>query len=59
MLATVSSTKPLLSEALFGGRPLDELAASGDVTIEGDREAVRRLFGMMDDFPLWFPIVQP
>jgi alkyl sulfatase BDS1-like metallo-beta-lactamase superfamily hydrolase len=56
---SVSSTKSALAAALFGGRPLDEATASGDIAVTGDEEPVARLFGMLDDFPLWFPIVQP
>jgi alkyl sulfatase BDS1-like metallo-beta-lactamase superfamily hydrolase len=32
---------------------------AGEIELSGDRDAVERLFGMMDRFPLWFPIVQP
>ncbi|MDN4597173.1 alkyl/aryl-sulfatase [Leifsonia virtsii] len=58
-VARASSSKAALAAALFGGRSLDDLVGSGDASVEGDRAAVDRLFGMLDDFPLWFPIVQP
>jgi alkyl sulfatase BDS1-like metallo-beta-lactamase superfamily hydrolase len=58
-IARVSSSKAALAAALFDARPLDDLVSSGDASVDGDRAVVDRLFGMLDDFPLWFPIVQP
>ncbi|GAA2248348.1 MBL fold metallo-hydrolase [Herbiconiux moechotypicola] len=55
--ARASSTKAVLAEALFSGRPFDDV--QGGIDIEGDLGVVRRLFGAFDEFPLWFPIVQP
>ncbi len=57
--ARARSTKPALAAALFGGASLDEATASGDIELSGDSAAVGRIFGMLDAFPLWFPIVQP
>lgn len=57
--ATARSTKAALAEALFGGRPLDELVAASDVAIDGDADLVARIFGLLDDFPLWFEIIRP
>jgi alkyl sulfatase BDS1-like metallo-beta-lactamase superfamily hydrolase len=57
--ASVSSGKAALAAALFGARPFGELVEAGEIELSGDRDAVERLFGMMDRFPLWFPIVQP
>jgi alkyl sulfatase BDS1-like metallo-beta-lactamase superfamily hydrolase len=57
--ASARSTKAALAAALFGGASLDDATASGDIELAGDAAAVGRLFGMLDAFPLWFPIVQP
>lgn len=57
--ASASSTKSALADALFGGRPLGDAIDAGDIEVTGDRAAVDRLFGALDDFPLWFNIVQP
>ncbi len=57
--ATASSTKAALAQALFGGRPLDELVAASDIAIGGQTDVVARIFGLLDDFPLWFEIVRP
>lgn len=57
--ATAASTKRALAATLFGGVPLPAALASGDIVISGDESAVQRVFGLLDDFPLWFPIVQP
>lgn len=57
--ATAKSSKGALAEALFGGRPLDELVAASDIAIEGDADLVARIFGLLDDFPLWFEIIRP
>lgn len=57
--ATATSTKAALAAALFGGTTLDDAIAAGDIAITGDTGVVRRLFELLDDFPLWFPIVQP
>lgn len=59
MQASVLSTKRSLAEAMFGGRSFDQLIEQGDLTIEGDSNAVRGLLASLDDFSLWFPIVQP
>ncbi|GAA1805292.1 alkyl/aryl-sulfatase [Agromyces neolithicus] len=57
--ATVSSTKAAVAAALFSGRPIEDLVSAGDLSIDGDRSAVEHLFALLDDFPLWFNIVQP
>ena len=57
--ATARSTKAALAEALFGGRPLDDLVAASVVAVDGDVDMVGRIFGLLDDFPLWFEIIRP
>lgn len=52
-----TSTKADLADALFSGRPFGD--ANTGVTIDGDRAVLEHLFDALDDFPLWFNIVQP
>lgn len=57
--ATVRSAKAALAALVFGSSDLDSAKADGSVDVTGDAGAIRRLFDLLDDFPLWFPIVQP
>ncbi|WP_461472343.1 alkyl/aryl-sulfatase [Microbacterium sp. HJ5] len=56
--ARVTSTRGDLAKAVFGaagaqGSPVDAMA------VDGDRDAVARLFSLLEDFPFWFPIAGP
>jgi DNA-binding HxlR family transcriptional regulator len=42
--AVVDSSPGALASVIYGGRDLDEAIAAGDVTIQGDRSVVERLF---------------
>lgn len=53
------SDKATLTTALFSGTSVDELRTSGALDIEGDSAVIARFFALLDDFPVWFPIVQP
>lgn len=44
---------------VVGRRTLDELAAHDEVQVEGDRATLERLVGLLDDFRMWFHIVEP
>jgi alkyl sulfatase BDS1-like metallo-beta-lactamase superfamily hydrolase len=55
--ARASSTKAALAEAMFGGRSLPDLRDEVEAT--GDRSVLDTLFSSLDEFPLWFNIVQP
>lgn len=57
--ATLSMSRSEFADVLMGGKTIDEALASEDVTIEGNKENVSALFGMLDDFPLMFNIVTP
>ena len=57
--ATATSTKAVLADALFGESGLGALIDAGEITVEGDRAALDAVFDHLDDFPLWFNIVQP
>lgn len=47
--ATVSGTPEALAGVVYGGRPLDDATAAGDVAVTGDVDAARRLLAL---FPL-------
>ncbi|ARJ03879.1 alkyl sulfatase [Cnuibacter physcomitrellae] len=55
--ARASSTKAKLAEALFGRHGLP--SPDDGIDVEGDRATLEQLFSSLDDFPLWFTIVQP
>ena len=38
---------------------MEQAIASGDLKIEGRREAFGEFVGMLDTFPFWFNIVTP
>lgn len=50
--ATVVSTHDVLAAAAFDG-------ATDDLEISGNADAVTALFGLLDEFPFWFPISTP
>jgi alkyl sulfatase BDS1-like metallo-beta-lactamase superfamily hydrolase len=56
--ATLATTRAWLNGLLA----LDDPAAGfegGGVTVTGDPSALLAVFGLLDDFPFWFPIVTP
>jgi alkyl sulfatase BDS1-like metallo-beta-lactamase superfamily hydrolase len=57
--ATVRMSRSDLLEIL--GRPnrVDSLIRAGDITVDGDPEALRALIGLLDSFDPSFPIVTP
>ena len=44
---------------VFDQRPIEEIEASGDLAIAGDRAALLDLWAVLDRFSLWFPLVTP
>ncbi len=55
----VSITRAALDEFLTGAATPEALAAAGSVTIEGDRDILARLAGLIDPPDPNFPIVTP
>jgi len=55
--ATLTVARPTFLTSLFQGAPLAPKILSGEVRIEGDPSALRRLVGWFDAFPTDFPIV--
>jgi alkyl sulfatase BDS1-like metallo-beta-lactamase superfamily hydrolase len=58
-VATIHSTRVALDKMIAFGTPVDDLAAEGLLTIEGDAERVTSLWSLLVDFPLFFPIIEP
>jgi DNA-binding HxlR family transcriptional regulator len=50
--AVITADQPTLASVIFGGRPIKDAEASGDMTIEGDRGAV-------ESFVRLFPLPEP
>lgn len=57
--ARVGSSKETLAALVYGDTTIDEAIGAGSLTVDGDDAPLRELFATLDEFPLWFRIVQP
>jgi alkyl sulfatase BDS1-like metallo-beta-lactamase superfamily hydrolase len=57
--ATVTLARPVLDRLVLRELTLADAVQQGLATIEGDAAKVVELFGLLDDFSLMFPIVEP
>lgn len=57
--ATLTLTKANLDRTQLGEATMDQLIASGEVKLVGQRQAWDEFVGLLDTFPFWFPIVTP
>lgn len=57
--ATMRLKRTALNDLILGKRPLDQLLSSGDLSIEGNAEALMGLFGLLDNADPAFNIVTP
>lgn len=57
--ATITSPRAALSALARGDRAFPDLLADSDATVDGDRVLVEQLWGTLDSFPLFFPIIEP
>lgn len=57
--AKVTLTKTTLDRIQLGEMTPDQAIASGDLKVEGRREAFAEFVGLLDRFPFWFNIVTP
>ncbi|HET8533246.1 MAG TPA: alkyl sulfatase C-terminal domain-containing protein, partial [Methylomirabilota bacterium] len=57
--ATVTLARPVLDRLVLRELTIEGAIAQGFVAIEGDRAAVARLFGLLDDFALMFDVIEP
>ena len=54
--ATVTLSKATLDAIQLREMTPQEAAQRGELRVEGDRGALARLLGLLDEFPFWFPI---
>ena len=57
--ATITLTRTALNRFILGQSTLDEEARSGEITVEPDIAPLDKLLGLLDDFDLWFNIIEP
>jgi alkyl sulfatase BDS1-like metallo-beta-lactamase superfamily hydrolase len=57
--ATITLTRAALNRFILGQSTLDDEASSGEITVEPDIAPLDTLLGLLDDFGLWFNIVEP
>ncbi len=57
--ATVTLTKATLGQVMSGATTFPDEVAAGSIGLEGDVNALIELFGCLDRFATWFPIVTP
>jgi len=57
--ATITMTRAALNQILLGKTNLDKEVSSGNVKVEGNKEALDQLLALLDKFDFWFNIVTP
>jgi alkyl sulfatase BDS1-like metallo-beta-lactamase superfamily hydrolase len=57
--ATITLSKATLDAVQLKEATLQQKIDSGDIKIDGRKEALGELMGLLDDFPFWFNIVTP
>jgi alkyl sulfatase BDS1-like metallo-beta-lactamase superfamily hydrolase len=57
--ATVTLTRAALDRFILGEATLAAQARSGDITVEPDLAPLDQLLGLLDEFSLWFNIIEP
>ena len=55
----LTPAKPMLDQVQLKETTFEQAVGAGEVQIEGNREAAKEFFGMLDTFPFWFNIVTP
>jgi alkyl sulfatase BDS1-like metallo-beta-lactamase superfamily hydrolase len=57
--ATVTMTRAALNQIVLGETSLDKEISSGNVKVQGQKEALGQFLAMLDKFEFWFNIVTP
>lgn len=52
-------SKPTLDRIQLKELPVEQAVTSGELKVEGRREALSEFVALLDNFPFWFPIVTP
>jgi alkyl sulfatase BDS1-like metallo-beta-lactamase superfamily hydrolase len=55
----VTLERAVLHRLILGKMTFEEAVQQGQVSVAGDGARVSELFGLLDDFSLSFPIVEP
>ncbi len=57
--ATITLTRAALNRYILGQTTLDEEASRGEISVSPDIAPLDTLLGLLDDFDLWFNIIEP
>jgi alkyl sulfatase BDS1-like metallo-beta-lactamase superfamily hydrolase len=57
--ATITLTRAALNRFILGESTLDDEAKSGEITVEPDLAPLDELLALLDEFSLWFNIIEP
>jgi alkyl sulfatase BDS1-like metallo-beta-lactamase superfamily hydrolase len=57
--ATITLTRDALNRFILGTSSLDDQAKSGEITVEPDLAPLDQLLALLDEFSLWFNIIEP
>jgi len=57
--ATATLTKVALDDVQLGKATIEQKVQSGEIKVEGNRDAFPQFLGLFDDFDYWFNIVTP
>jgi alkyl sulfatase BDS1-like metallo-beta-lactamase superfamily hydrolase len=57
--ATVTLTRGALNRFILGESSLDDEAKAGEITVEPDLAPLDQLLALLDEFSLWFNIIEP
>lgn len=57
--ATATLTKATLDDIQLGAATIEQKVQSGEITVDGNREAFPEFLGLFDTFEYWFNIVTP
>jgi alkyl sulfatase BDS1-like metallo-beta-lactamase superfamily hydrolase len=57
--ATITLTRAALNRFILGQSTLDDEAKSGEITVSPSIAPLDTLLGLLDDFDLWFNIIEP
>ena len=57
--AKLTLSKSTLDRIQLKELPVEQAVTSGELKVEGRREALSEFVALLDNFPFWFPIVTP
>ena len=57
--ATITLTREALNRFILGASTLNDEAKSGEITVKPDLAPLDQLLALLDEFSLWFNIIEP